>query len=64
MELLDVYIYIGPDTNSVFFMSVFLLELLAEEEFSVDRFYLFGAQAVTNSSSLLYQKYWEEQNER
>lgn len=53
MELLDVYIYIGPEISSVIFMSAFLIELLAKEEFTVDQFYLVGAQPVTNSSSLL-----------
>lgn len=53
MELLNVYIYIGPEIKSVIFMSTFLIELLAEEELSVDQFYLVGAQPVTNPSSLL-----------
>lgn len=64
MELLDEYIYIGPEINSAIFMSTFLIELLAKEEFTVDQFYLVGAQPVANSSSLLNKKYWEEQNER
>lgn len=64
MALLDVYIYLGPEINSVIFMSTFLIELLAREEFTVEQFYRVGAQPVTNSSSLLNKKYWEEQNER
>lgn len=64
MELSDVYVYIGPEINSVIFMSTFLIGLLAKEEFTPDQFYLVGAQSVTNSSSLLNKKYWEKQNER
>lgn len=59
-----MYVYIGPEINSVIFMPAFLTELLAEEQFTVDQFYLVGAQPVMNSSSLLSKKRWEEQNER
>jgi len=64
MDLLDVCVYIGPERNSVIFVSTFLVELLAKGEFTVDQIYLVGVQPVTNSSSLLNKKYWEEQNER
>lgn len=63
MELLDVYVYIGPEINSVIFMPAFLTESLAKEHFTVDQFYLVWAEPVINSSSLLNRKCWEEQNE-
>lgn len=56
MELSGVYVDVGPEINSVIFMSALLVELLAKEEFTVDQFYLVGAQPVTNSSPLLNKK--------
>lgn len=57
-------VYIGPEINSDISVPAFLTELLAKEQFAMDRFYLVGAQPVMNSSSLLSKKCWEEQNER
>lgn len=56
MELSDVYVHVGPEINSVIFMSALLVELLAKEEFTVDQFYLVRAQPVANSSPLFKQE--------